>query len=349
MRMSGTSSTFVDNLRKYLRTMKPEERYDLIIRIQSILEREIVDTSETISDFVCPKCGGKEFIHYGKTAKGTERFQCTVCGNVRCHCKEGNIMTYTKLDADVWMHYAECFVDHISCRKVADRLGVTKKTAWFMRIRTLEALYKYMPSFQTKSNQTVELDEMYFRESFKGTRFDKMATMPREPRHEIREFKSGISDDQICVMTGLNDMGDFFFDVVCRGALTCNIAYDALKNRICSGTIVNTDAHKAYPRVLRDLSVSIHIAIPAKKHENLTNLDHIHNGIRTFMAPFHGVSTKWLHLYLCWFKWLRCFRDNCASAANQIVHGDYEHTWKAIVGMGSPFRDGSMNPVKLQV
>ncbi len=96
----------------------------------------------------------------------------------------------------------------------------------------------------------------------------------------------------------MNDAGDFLFAVFYRGALTRDIAYDTLKVRIISGAIVNTSGNRAYHRALEDLLVAAHIAIKEKKHRNLDRIDEINGDIRTFMRPFRGVSTRWLHLYL---------------------------------------------------
>ena len=59
-----------------------------------------------------------------------------------------------------------------------------------------------------------------------------------------------------------------------------------------------------------------------------------------------GVSTRWLHLYLGWYKWRRCFRKDPGMAAEQIVNGNYRNTWRSLRKLGSPFRDAFMNPLK---
>lgn len=222
---------------------------------------------------------------------------------------------------------------------------------WLFRVssnlfRTLEALYNNLPAFQMRADMGVEVDEIYFRESFKGTPFEGLENKPREPRHDRIGSKQGISDDQICVVTAYDDAGSFFFDVACRGALTHDIALDTLKGRISSGAIVNTDKHRAYSKVMREIGVALHNAVSAKEGGSTPRMDKIHQDIRTFLAPFKGVSTKWLHLYIGWYKWIRTFHVNSTVAIKQIVGGDYIHTWRSIKKMEYPFRDGRMNPIK---
>jgi transposase-like protein len=336
----------VEMLAEVLSSCSPDDRIALISVIKGVLNDQLVRTQIDECEMKCSRCGGIEFSRYGKTAAGSQRWQCKHCQAVRCFNSTGTILANTKLTNDQWMTYAECFVDHLPSSRVCERVGVCPKTAWFMRIRALEALYNYLPAFQMRSGMGVEVDEIYFRESFKGTRFEGLENKPREARHNRVGSKHGISDDQICVVTAFDDADDFFFEVTCRGALTHDIALDTLKGRICSGAIVNTDLHRAYGRVMKEIGVAVHNAVSAKDEGSIPRMNKIHQDIRTFMAPFKGVSTKWLHLYLSWYKWIRTFSSNSMAAVKQIAAGDYIHTWQSIKCIPYPFRDGRMNPTK---
>lgn len=109
---------------------------------------------------------------------------------------------------------------------------------------------------------------------------------------------------------------------------------------------MNTDKHRAYPKVMRELSVAVHNRISSKDHTATPRLDNIHGDIRSFMNPFKGVSTRWLHLYLAWYKWLKCFAYNAGVAAKHIVGGDYIHRWNDIKALGSSFRTSDMQETK---
>jgi len=339
------------DIEAYLKSKDAIDKESAIDSIRRLLDREYLDLKVPDGEYRCMSCGGVDFVRNGRTAKGTQRWLCKNCGKSRCSPGTGNIMLLTKLPKEKWMEFAPLFVNHVPSTKVSEQLGVEQRTAWYMRIRVLEVLEKNLPSFQAMAGCGVQIDEMYFSESFKGTRFDDLEVKPREPRTgtDVESDKKGISNDKICVLTAVNDSGDFFYEVACRGALTSEVAMDSLRNRILSGAIVNTDKHHSYGRVLKELEVASHIAIDSKKHENLTTMDHIHSAISTFLRPFNGVSTKWLHLYLAWFKWLRCY-DNKGSGKDNLLKqaftGRYVHTYAAICGMGLPFRDASMRPTK---
>ena len=91
-------------------------------------------------------------------------------------------------------------------------------------------------------------------------------------------------------------------------------------------------------RSKEELSVAVHNRISSKDHMATPRLDNVHGDIRSFMNPFKGVSTRWLHLYLAWYKWLKCFAYNAGVAAKHIVGEDYIHKWNDIKTLGSPFR-----------
>jgi hypothetical protein len=127
----------------------------------------------------------------------------------------GRIFGLTKLPEDVWMKYTECFVSGMSTYKAAALLGVSQPTSWYMRCRTLQALEGHVPSFEVKNGMSCQLDEIYFTESFKGVSLRRYGDrMPRPPRHRSSDgAKQGISDDKVCVLTGVNEIGDFYYDV----------------------------------------------------------------------------------------------------------------------------------------
>lgn len=343
---------FTDEITAFFRGIPAKDREQAISAIRDILDRELFDCCSEDLDPACPACGCEDYVRNGHTAAGTQRYRCSRCGKTFAFRDVGRILLNTKLPHETWMRYAECFVDGLTCPKVAIRLGVTPKTAWFMRIRTLEALSKNLPSFEVKSGCGCQVDELYFAESFKGVSLRNLGgAMPREPRRGRGSKPRGISDEQICVVTGVSDNGDMFYDVACCGAMTNRVAIDTLRNRISSGAVVNTDKHRSYSRVLAELEVAFHARHDSKEHKGLERIDNLHSQIGGFMRRFNGVSTKWLHLYLAWFKWLREFRksdlDNRNIVSKQISSGSYEHLWASINKMSLPFRDGSLNPTKV--
>lgn len=347
MRMTDDLREFESKLDELMGRTREEDREEFLKHCRDVIRREMFLLDDPGADVVCPHCGSRDCRKFGFTAKRKQRRQCGHCNRTFVERSEGSVMFHTKLPYEVWHAFSECFVDRLSCTCTAERIGVTKRTAWFMRIRMLEALTRNLPSFEVKSDCGAQIDEIYFTESFKGVSFKNIGEIPRAPRRTGGSPKKGISNDKICVVTGVNDNGDFFYEVACRGAMSGDVAEKVLMDKIGEGAIITTDNHRAYPKVLSKLRVAMHDAHDDRDHESLKPINDIHSAIRSFMHPFHGVSTKWLHLYMGYFKWVHEFGHSGPKASKQVRLGDYDHRWADINNIPLPFRDRNMNETKV--
>lgn len=341
---------FEDEFNEYWKTVPKDLRSEVKDALDDIIRRDMFGSDDD-SELSCPYCPSLCFRRYGFNTSGKQRYRCCECGRCFVERKSGSIISNTKLPFETWSRFTECFVNDLSCKKTAEKIGVTPKTAWFMRIRAMEALKKNLPSFQVKAGCDAYVDGIYFNESFKGVSFKNLGKIPREPRHTGNCNIRGISNEKICVLTAVSDDGSFFYDVSCRGAMTKEICGNVLRNRICEGSIINTDNHKAYPEVLSKLKVQAHNAYDSKDHERLEPINRVHERIRSFFRSFRGVSTKWLDLYMAYFKWMWEFSRSSdkpeSISSKQIFKGDYEHRWRSINRMKLPFRGADLSPQKI--
>lgn len=204
----------------------------------------------------------------------------------------------------------------------------------------------------------MQLDETYLRESFKGISFDgkKLCQMEDPIRQSYHRGSAasmnGFSTEQICVMTGVNDFSQFFFDVCCRARPSTDIVYDVLRSRICEGAIVNTDSMNAFPGALKELQAAMHNCFEPRSHLGLNKVNSLHSEVKNFLYRFRGVSTKWLCHYIAWMKWLKSFvvpkghEGALTIAIRQIVSGDYSFKSATIRKMHIPFRDRYLSEQK---
>lgn len=245
------------------------------------------------------------------------------------------------------MAYAECFVLMLPLRECARRCHVCLKTAYTMRHRLVECLSAYSPAFTVERGCGCELDETYFPESFKGNHTKGSFVLPRPARHRGKQVhKRGLSREQICVMTGVNDSNETFFEVSGRGVLSRKRAMDVLKGRIKAGSIVATDKATAYVDVLAELDVATHAAYDSKDRTKgtINRINTVHSLLSSFMEPFRGVSTKHLSSYLAWFRWCRTFMaTDTASAertvARQLVNGICRTRIREMFNVLPPYMD----------
>lgn len=146
--------------------------------------------------------------------------------------------------------------------------------------------------------------------------------------------RRGISSDQVCVLTGINDQGDCFLDVACKGRLDSETASKLLTGRIRQGAIISTDRLRSYQRAFLQIDVAVYNRFDPKNRSagtiNLVNA--LHSRVRSFLANFKGVSTRRLHNYLMWFKWIETAKrlasrkDTETLMLHQIRQGQYKTT-----------------------
>lgn len=249
------------DVRARLGGMTPAHRREAIEALQAVIDAELMDSASAgIEVACCPFCGSVSIRKNGHDAFGAQRWQCSDCGKTFT-AATGTILGSTKLKPEVWKRYVECFVDRLSLRECALRCGVGLKTSFFMRHRIIECVFKDLPSFQVEAGVSAELDETFFRESFKGSHDRSAFKLPRPARHHGGKLHTrGISNERICVMTGVNDYGDIFYEVAKRGPLSKAAAQEVLAGKIRAGAIISTDKAAGYRLVLPQLGVAAHEA-----------------------------------------------------------------------------------------
>ena len=282
----------------------------------------------------------------GKSKNGEQRYLCQDCGRT-FGMGSGHILGTSRLPKEIWMANAECFVLMLPLRECAGRCHVCLKTAYTMRHRLIECLSAYSPSFKTGRGCGCELDETYFPESFKGNHTKGSFTMPRHSRHRGKQVhRRGLSREQICVMTGVNDSNETFLQVSGRGILSRKRAMDVLRDRIASASVVATDKASAYVDILAELEVDAHTAYDSKdpSEGTINRINAVRSLLGAFMGPFKGVSTKHLDAYLAWFRWCRTFMATDSGAAGrtvarQLAHGTCRSRARDMFNVEPPYMD----------
>jgi len=324
--------------------MSPSKRRVTLKSLKEIIDEEFFNlaSAAALTDDIeaCPYCGCPFFVKRGYDARDNQRYLCRGCSRTFTD-RTKKVFAATKLDRATWMRFAECHVDFLSLRASAVKCGVGLKTAFFMRHRLLEAIAKSMPAFRAEAGIGMELDECYLKESFKGNHDLADCGIPRKTH---RRTTACDPSEKICVLTGINDAGDIFFEIAGRGNLCHGTAEEMLSDKLAKGAIVSTDGAYAYKRALATLGVSKHHAYSSSKH-SINRVNNLHSNIKYFIAHFHGVSTRRLWNYLAWFKWLWTFRVQRSVAqlealiVKQVTQSTYETTWRGYKKTPYPFYD----------
>lgn len=298
-----------DAVRRQLRGMNPLERENAVRELREVIYEDAYETIITRDDdLACPRCGSVAIVKKGHNPDGSQRWQCRDCKRTFSQVRD-TLIGRSKLPVAKWMMYVECFVDCLPLRECAVRCEVSLRTAWLMRRRLLKCLERFLPKFVAGAGMSVQLDETYLRESFKGNHRKGKFVLPRPARHRGGSLhKRGLSKEQICVMTGVTDSNTAFAVLSGRGVISKQRAIESLAGRIGRGTHVMADEAAAYPGAMEALG-AVFERVDAKSHR-INRINTFHSNLDGFLAGFKGVSTKHLQSYLTWFLWRRSFRDD---------------------------------------
>ncbi len=303
------SQDIANSVKRELQGMGRAERQLTIEKLKAVLLDSMYQTEVECAPYevkCCPRCGCVEVVKKGKAKDGSQRYLCHGCGRT-FGVRTGKVIGSSKLPANKWVEHARCFADGLSLRASAHRIGVSLPTSLFMRRRILEVISRFNDAFAVGEGCGCELDETYFRESFKGNHANGSFRMPRKPRHRGGEVTvRGLSKEQICVMSGVNDTDGSLLDLAGRGSLSARRALNALRDKVQEGSLVATDKAGAYPAALRELRVAAHVAYDSwdRSEGAINRVNALHSALDHFMSRFRGVSTKHLKEYLEWFRWV---------------------------------------------
>jgi len=298
-----------DAVRRQLKGMSPVEREDAVRELREVLYKDAYDTITAHDDILaCPHCGSVSIVRKGYNPNGSQRWMCKDCKRTFSQVRD-TLIGRSKLPVAKWMMYVECFVDCLALRECASRCKVSLRTAWLMRRRLLKCLERYLPKFAAGAGVSVQLDETYLRESFKGNHTKGKFIMPRTARHRGASLhRRGLGGEQICIMTGVSDSDTAFAILGGRGVISKQRAIEALDGRILRGAQVMADTAAAYPGALETLGAQFE-QTDAKGHR-INRVNTLHSNLDGFLHGFRGVSTKHLQSYLTWFLWRRSLRAN---------------------------------------
>ena len=192
-----------------------------------------------------------------------------------------------------------------------------------------------------------QADGLYTRASFKGKRDPEffIYTLRRMPRHHYNrqekidwlknaglydrlekeepdyleelldddpKMKRGISNEQVCILTLVDESGKLYLEPVSVGRLEKAMAKDKLKPRFMydKNNIIVTDEHNAYNRALYGTGAK-HKVVKADQHRkgkySLARVNAVHSALSSYMDSTKGkvFNTKYMDLTLMLFWWLQ--------------------------------------------
>ena len=354
-----------EELQQILSGLSPEEQKALFEKLRQTYgdtptpQTHPKSTSSTSKVYCCIKCGSVNYKKNGVTAKGLQRYRCKDCGASFSE-NYGDSLRYTHLSEDTWKEMLRGFVEELSISKIAKNCDLSTKTVWLAKTKVNQAImtmYGYTDLFRGNT----QADEYYTRTAFKGKRDPEffIYTLRRMPRHHYTYYekiewlenaglyeklqreepeylaellsddpkmKRGISNEQLCILTLVDETGKLYLEPVSVGRLEKAMAKEKLKPRFTpdKSNVLVTDDHNAYNRVTYGTGAK-HEVVKADKHArgkyNLAKVNAVHNALSSYMDRTKGkvFNTKYMDLTLMLFWWLQRYKNYTTQQQVQML------------------------------
>jgi len=243
----------------------------------------------------CPHCQNTVITKYGNH-NGEQRFKCSQCGKT---FKETTGTVLGKIrKKSLFLKYQDAMIneDYTSIIKMSERFGISVPTAFNWRHKILLSL----PESEAKFEGETEIDDLWIRYSQKGRKGLEY------PKKRGGTSHKGDNDYQVKILTTTNE-SQTEMKVTNIGRLSKSDIQRAMGDKITKKTVLISDKHQSISAFAKDNKIQHH-SFKASDHtthdgKGVQLLNNIAARINTLLnRTFCGVSTKYLQLYVNWFK-----------------------------------------------
>jgi transposase-like protein len=268
----------------------------------------------------CPHCNSTSIQKYG-THNGEQRFKCSDCSKT---FKEttGTALNRIRKKA-LFLKFQDAMIneDYAPVINMSKRFGISVPTAFAWRHKVLLSLPEISDNFEGES----EIDDLWIRYSQKGRKGLDYSKKRGGTSHR------GDNDYQVKILTTTNK-AQTEMKVTNIGRLSKSDIQRTMGDKLSKKTILISDKHKSIGAYAEANKIS-HYSFKAKDHTNSEGkgvqlLNSIAERVDTLLnRRFKGVSTKYLQLYVNWFK----FKENHKGQAREVDMQNEilsrKHTW----------------------
>jgi len=234
----------------------------------------------------CPKCGAIERI---QPRKIEGYFRCLAC-KLDFTVRTGTIFERSHIPLDKWL-YAMYLINTarkgISSLQLAQELGITQKSAWFLLQRIREACSNKSDDDDDFLGGVVEADEAYIG----GKETNK---------HESKKLKAGRGTVGKTAVLGMRERGGKVFAKVISNT-SAGVIQKEIRTKLKPGSTLCTDEHGAYV----GMSQYEHMVVRHSAKQFVDGMAHT-NGMesvwavlkRGFYGVYHSFSVKHMQRYV---------------------------------------------------
>jgi transposase-like protein len=261
---------------------------------------EKIITAKFSEGLKCDHCSSSEVIKYGRY-KGIQRYKCNCCGKTFSDFSKTILaMTHYR---EKWVDFLDCFQKGLSLRKCSELLGISVPTAFSWRHKLLGAV---SGTGNNKFSGLVEIGEIYIPENQKGNK--NIETRASRDHSEYRLNRS-IREGALPVIIAKDSYNNVISEVCDNGRLDRDIIDEKLGPLLDSTNTICTGNFAAYSRLANKKKMKHYRSLNHAEQDNkIFNIDNVRKYIKElkmWMKRFRGVASKYLSLYLAWFKLLK--------------------------------------------
>lgn len=266
----------------------------------------------------CPYCGSTKIIRYGHKC-GKQRFLCKQCGRTFVTTTH-TIMSQSHSSEAVWQEVINDTVQGNAIGYSAKKLGINYHTVFDMRHKILLALQELPEIKQVLLEGVSELDETFVLECYKGKPLPE--TIGRKARkHGAKAQKRGISNEYVCICTGVQRKGDAYAATVNRAKPDAKELSGVFAGHIAKDSLVLCDGLKSYHGLAAATGCTVKDCHEATEGEkgffNLNTVNGFHSFIKRRYDFYRGVATKYLNRYNALFA---ASYNNADVLVRQMCH-----------------------------
>ena len=260
----------------------------------------------------CPLCAN-ESVHKWGVVSGLQRYRCKECK------RTFNALTGTSMarlrKKGLWEDYSQALFESLSLTKAAERCGIDRTTAFRWRHRFL--LKSGLQA--VKCSGITEIDETYFRESFKGKK-----VLHRSPRTRGKLEVRGLSAEQIPVVVARDRNGH-----TCDAVLHARNAKEVglrIGGNIEENSLLCIEKSRILMKFAKDAGLAFEL-IGTKQRRGREKVFHVqtvnayHSRLKSWMVRFNGVATERLSNYLTWRRLHEAHLSSPKDWLQAIING----------------------------
>ena len=274
-----------------LDTKQKAQLSEVLCNSESIQQpAKLIDEEFSIKP-ACPSCSSISIHKWGKVS-GLQRYRCKDCQRT-FNALTGTTMARLR-KKELWEEYSQALSESLSLAKAAERCGIDRTTAFRWRHRFLP-----QSGLQTaKCSGITEIDETYFRESFKGRK-----VLHRSPRKRGKLEVRGLSAEQIPVVVA-RDRNGHTFDAVLRERSAKEVGL-LIAGNFEADSLLCIEKSKVLMKFAKDAGLAFEL-IGTRQRRGREKVFHVqtvnayHSRLKSWMIRFNGVATDRLPNYLDW-------------------------------------------------